>query len=129
MPSAQVGTRAASGQERTFLDDGASCGAASSWTAAASTGCSASLSAEVRFLPLADFGLAASAGSSAGSSASPSFSSAGLTFFARGFAGFFGGNSGFGCSFMRDERRGSARASVEAGAAALRGIAGGGDKL
>lgn len=95
-------------------------------SAVGSAGSSASLSVVVRFLPLVDLGLVASTVSSAESLSSPSFSSAGLTFFARGFAAFFGGASAFGCSFMREERRGSAEAYAE-GAAALRGIVRGGD--
>lgn len=104
--------------KRTFLDGGAS----SAGAAGGSAGSSASLSMEVRFLPLVDFGLGASVDSSTDSLASPSFSSAGLAFFARGLAAFFVGSSTFGCSFMREERRGSAGASVAGGAVALRGM-------
>lgn len=73
--------------------------------------CSASFSAEVRFLPrAADFGFSLFL-------ASPC-SAVALGFLERGLAGaFFGGGSGLAWSLMREERRGS-----EASALALRTI-------
>ena len=80
-------------------------GAASPLTAG--SGCSASFSAEVRFLPRgADFGFSLLP-------ASPS-SAVGLGFLERGLAGaFFGGGSGLAWSLMREERRGSAAPALD----------------
>lgn len=103
-------------EERTFLEGGLS---ASSGTAAPPS--SASLSAVERFLPLADFGLGSCSSSAV---VSASLASAGLAFLPRGFGGAFFGRSGFGCSFMREERRGSAGEFIVDAAATLRGIAG-----
>jgi len=77
-------------------------------------------SSVVRFFPREDLGLGAACSSSAGS---PSAGGATLdaAFLALGLAGALLGRSGFGCSLMRLERRGSARVSIAA-AAALRGI-------
>lgn len=103
-----------------FFAGGASApssGAATSSSSSSST----SFSVTERFLPLADFGLDSFSPSSVASPSCPS--AAGLTFFARGLAGgFLAGGPGFGCSFMRVERLGSAGAPVAA-AASLRGIA------
>jgi hypothetical protein len=84
-------------EKPTFLAGG---GAASPLIAG--SGCSASFSAEVRFLPRGtDLGFSLLL-------ASPS-SAVALGFLERGLAGvFFGGGSGLPWSLMREERRGSA---------------------
>lgn len=81
-------------------------GAASPLTAG--SGCSASFSAEVRFLPRGtDFGFSLLPASSPSSAVA-------LGFLERGLAGaFFDGGSGLAWSLMREERRGSAAPALD----------------
>ena len=108
-PASPADRRVGDRPTRTFFDGGFSASSPGPFT-----------SSVVRFFPREDFGLGAADSPSSGSS-----SAAGATlaaaFLALGLDAAFLGGSGFGCSLIRLERRGSARVSVAA-AAALRGI-------